>query len=57
METLKLGHYKLHDELEVLKDGASNRNRLRWLKGETTNQHGSGCNDVCFLEHFSFMGV
>ena len=49
-ETLKIGHYKLHDELEVLKDRASNRNRLRWLKGEITNQHGSGCNDVCFLE-------
>ena len=35
-ETLKLGHYKLHDELEVLKDRASSRNRLRWLKSEST---------------------
>ena len=55
-ETLRLGHYKLHDELEVLKNRASSRNRLRWLKGESTNQHGSGCNDVCFLEDFSFFG-
>jgi len=56
-ETLRLGHYKLHDELEVLKDRASSRNRLRWLKGETPIQHGSGCNDACFLENFSFLGV
>ena len=56
-ETLKLGHYKLHDELQVLKDRASSRNRLRWLKGESTSQNGSGCNDACFLETFSFSGV
>ena len=55
-ETLRLGHYKLHDELEVLKDRASSRNRLRRLKGEIPAQHGSGCNDVCFLENFSFFG-
>eukprot|EP00435_Cladocopium_sp_Y103_P053869 s757_g17.t1 len=55
-ETLKVGQYKLHDELEVLKNRASSRNRLRWLKGET-DQHGSGCNDICFLENFGFLGV
>lgn len=31
-ETLKIGRYKLNDELEVLKDRASNRNRIKWLK-------------------------
>ena len=32
-ETLSLGQYKLHDELEVLKDRATTRNRIRWLRG------------------------
>ena len=31
-ETLRIGRYKLNDELEVLKDRASSRNRLKWLK-------------------------
>ncbi len=31
-ETLRIGRYKLNDELEVLKDRASTRNRLKWLK-------------------------
>ena len=35
-ETLKLGHYKLNDEQEVLKERATARNRLKWLK--ETNQ-------------------
>ena len=29
--TLKLEVYKLHDELEVLKNRASSRNRIKWL--------------------------
>ena len=33
-ETLQLGRYKLNDELEVLRDRASTRNRLKWLKSE-----------------------
>ena len=56
-ETLKVGQYKLHDELEVLKNRASSRNRLRWLKCESTDSHGSKCNDTCFLENFDFLGV
>ena len=56
-ETLKIGQYRLHDELEVLKNRASSRNRLKWLKGEQAEQHGSKCNDVCFLENFGFLGV
>lgn len=31
-ETLRIGRYKLNDELEVLKDRASSRNRIKWLK-------------------------
>ena len=44
-ETLKLGRYRLNDELEILKDRASSRNRLRWLK----TADAKGCNDECFL--------
>ena len=31
-ETLQYGYYKLHDELEVLRDRATTRNRLKWLR-------------------------
>ncbi len=31
-ETLRLGKYRLHDELKVLKSRANSRNRLKWLK-------------------------
>lgn len=44
-ETLKLGRYRLNDELEILKNRASSRNRLRWLK----TADAKGCNDECFL--------
>lgn len=53
-ETLKLGQYKLHDELEILRNRASARNRLRWLKGDYESKP---CNDACFLENFDFLGV
>ena len=33
-ETLQIGRYKLNDELEVLRDRASTRNRIKWLKSE-----------------------
>ena len=56
-ETLKLGHYKLHDELEVLRNRASARNRLRWLRGETQDRSSNPCNDICFLESFDFLGM
>ncbi len=36
-ETLKLGQYKLNDEQEVLKDRATARNRLKWLKENAVN--------------------
>ena len=32
--TLDLGRYKLHDELETLKNRANHRSRLQWLKEE-----------------------
>lgn len=31
-ETLRLGKYRLHDELQVLKSRANSRNRLKWLR-------------------------
>ena len=49
-ETLKLGRYRLNDELEVLKSRATNRNRIKWLKSSC--EHGTetnGCNDECFF--------
>ncbi len=55
-ETLKHGRYRLHDELEVLKNRATSRNRIKWLKEETDKrQCGSpaNCNDACFLIHKS----
>ena len=33
-ETLRLGHYRLHDEGEVLKDRANARTRIKWLRTE-----------------------
>ena len=56
-ETLKWGHYKLHDELEVLKNRATARNRMRWLKGDSSDHTSGPCNDACFLESFDFLGV
>lgn len=44
-ETLKLGRYKLNDELEVLKARATARNRVKWLK---TTQDGP-CSSQCML--------
>ena len=38
-ETLTLGRYRLHDELETLKQRACNRNRLQWLRND-----GDQCN-------------
>ena len=49
-ETLELGKYLVHDELEVLKNRASARNRVRWLK--TSCDHPTnvtGCNENCFM--------
>ena len=40
--TIRQGHYKLHDELEVLKARSNSRNRLKWLRGD-------GCSDTCML--------
>lgn len=44
-ETLRVGQYKLHDESEVLKNRASSRNRIKWLKSNTA-QADSECNSV-----------
>jgi hypothetical protein len=50
-ETLKIGRYRLNDELEILKNRASSRNRLRWLKTSESKE----CNDECFL-NIGFFG-
>ena len=34
-ETLRNGHYRLHDSEEILKNRASDRNRLKWLRAST----------------------
>ena len=41
-ETLRLGKYRLHDELQVLKSRANSRNRLKWLRSAEPRM----CNDV-----------
>ena len=58
-ETLRLGRYRLNDELEVLKNRATNRNRLKWLKGSCDQEsHTNSCNDECFLSlNIGFLGV
>ena len=51
-ETLLHGRYRLHDELEVLKNRATSRNRIKWLKSEeqsSTAASTAHCNDTCFL--------
>lgn len=50
-ETLVQGRYKLHDELSVLKNRASARNRIKWLKDSV-----QPCNDDCFVT-LGFLGV
>ena len=56
-ETLRIGRYRLNDELEVLKNRASSRNRLRWLQSSCQTKQGeNGCNDECFL-NIGFLGV
>ena len=47
--TLKLGKYRLNDELEVLKQRASARNRLQWLKSTCPDTECHLCCDDCFL--------
>ena len=37
-ETLKLGKYKLHDELAILKQRSHNRTRLKWLREGNNDQ-------------------
>ena len=55
-ETLKLGRYRLNDELEVLKSRASSRNRLKWLKSScNSDDSNQGCNENCFL-NIGFFG-
>ena len=58
-ETLKLGRYRLNDELEVLKNRATNRNRLKWLRSSCDQEPDSNsCNDACFLSlNTGFLGV
>ena len=56
-ETLKLGRYRLHDELAVLKDRASARNRLKWLRESQNPSDHQGCNDCLFSEILEILGV
>ena len=37
-ETLKIGKYKLHDELAILKQRSHNRTRLKWLRENNSDQ-------------------
>ena len=54
-ETLRLGKYRLNDELEILKNRATNRNRLKWLKSSCPSGDHQGCNDECvLLENLDF---
>ena len=56
--TLAAGHYRLNDELEVLKDRATARNRIRWLKSCKSDEAAPTCCNECFLsESFEFLGV
>ena len=36
---LSVGHYRLHDENQTLKDRATSRNRMQWLQQETKNKN------------------
>ena len=36
---LTVGHYRLHDEDQTLKDRATSRNRMQWLQQETKNKN------------------
>ena len=58
-EALKLGRYRLKDELKVLRNRATNRNRLKWLRSSCDQEPDSNsCNDVCFLSlNAGFLGV
>lgn len=47
-ETLKLGRYRLNDELQVLKERSNARNRIKWLKN-SCSEPSCLCNDECFL--------
>lgn len=59
-DTLRLGKYKLHDELQILRNRASSRNRLKWLRSSTDNSedsHPNPCNNEhCFL-NIDFLGM
>ena len=47
-ETLRLGKYRLNDELAVLKSRSNARNRIRWLKTSCPEDAPSCiCHDVC----------
>ena len=61
-ETLKRGYYKLHDELEILKQRSHNRTRLKWLRAGGDSQGDSSIDDCHFVldefeELLDFLGV
>ena len=45
--TLKIGKYRLNDEMEILKQRSNNRNRLKWLKNSCDST--GPCSDQCML--------
>ena len=58
-ETLQYGYYKLHDELEVLRDRATTRNRLKWLRSgndEITDSNSKKDNSTCDVGHVQQSG-
>ena len=58
-ETLQRGRYKLHDELEILKQRSHNRNRLKWLRSNDHDSPEEICNFTSeeFEDFIDFLGV
>ncbi len=58
-ETLQRGRYKLHDELEILKQRSHNRTRLKWLRSSDHDSPEEICNFTSseFEDFIDFLGV
>ena len=49
-ETLRLGKYKLHDELAILQQRSHNRTRLKWLKEQSEETADTVVTECCFCD-------
>lgn len=49
-ETLRLGKYKLHDELAILKQRSHNRTRLKWLKEQNNETNDDTAVECLFCD-------